>query len=106
MALTPDDVEHKQFVRVMRGYDPAEVATFLRVIAAQMRDQHHAMATIADADQPLDDNVVAVLRAAYEAAQTRNTPRPRRPARVRRAAPAASRSGADPKRRPLRAAGR
>lgn len=105
MALTPDDVEHKQFVRVMRGYDPAEVATFLRVIAAQMRDQHHAMATIADADKPLDDNVVAVLRAAYEAAQIRTTPR-RRPVRARKAAPAASRSGAAEKRRPLRAAGR
>src|SRR5205823_13573715 len=29
VALTPDDVETKEFVRVMRGYDPAEVATFL-----------------------------------------------------------------------------
>ena len=105
MGLTPDDVEHKQFVRVMRGYDPAEVATFLRVIAAQMRDQHHAMATIADADKALDDNVVAVLRAAYEAAQIRTTPR-RRPVRVRKASPAPSKSGAAEKRCPLRVAGR
>ena len=37
MAMTPDEVQTKEFVRVLRGYDPAEVASFLRVVASEMR---------------------------------------------------------------------
>jgi DivIVA domain-containing protein len=83
MGLTPDDVENKQFVRVMRGYDPTEVATFLRVVAAHMRQQQSTIDTVGDPAQPFGDEVVSLLRAAYEAAQTRG--RPRRPASGRKA---------------------
>ena len=101
MAVTPDEVETKEFVRVMRGYDPAEVATFLRVVAAEMRrrdDVVHAIEGVASG--PLADEVVAVLKTAYEAAQSHSRPAKRstRPPRtaIRRERPLRSE-------RPLRA---
>jgi DivIVA domain-containing protein len=116
MALTPDDIENKQFVRVMRGYDPAEVATFLRVVASQMRKEQHTAKLIDDRAEPLDDDVVTLLRAAYEAAQARPRPVPATKARTNGAKTSASttrrptarnrpKDGAQ-QRRPLRAAGR
>lgn len=37
MALSPYEVETKQFVTVMRGFDPIEVGVFLRSVAEEMR---------------------------------------------------------------------
>jgi DivIVA domain-containing protein len=75
VALTPDDVESKEFVRVLRGYDPAEVATFLRVVAAEMRRRDQVVQAIEGvASGPLADEVVAVLKTAYEAAQSHSRP--------------------------------
>jgi DivIVA domain-containing protein len=108
VALTPDDVESKEFVRVMRGYDPAEVATFLRVVAAEMRRREQVVEAIEGvASGPLADEVVAVLKTAYEAAQSHRRPA-RRPAAKRPTAkrPAAKRPTSAPKtvarERPLR----
>jgi DivIVA domain-containing protein len=91
MALTPDEVETKVFVRVLRGYDPNEVMSFLRVIADEMRKR--------DQDAPVanDDEVTALLRAAYETARKRGS----------EAAPATRKSPNERQReRPLRVASR
>jgi DivIVA domain-containing protein len=78
VALTPDEVETKEFVRVLRGYDPAEVATFLRVVAAEMRRRDQVIEAVEGvASGPLADDVVALLKTAYEAAQSRTRPGPR-----------------------------
>jgi DivIVA domain-containing protein len=103
VALTPDEVETKEFVRVMRGYDPAEVATFLRVVAAEMRRRDQVVEAIEGvAPGPLADDVVAVLKTAYEAAQSRSRPLSH-PARSARAKPPARRERPLRSERPLRA---
>jgi DivIVA domain-containing protein len=85
MAMTPDEVETKEFVRVMRGYDPAEVASFLRVVAAEMRKRDQVAEAIeASASGPLANEVVAVLRTAYETAHAQARTAPARPARPAR----------------------
>jgi DivIVA domain-containing protein len=105
MALTPEDVENKQFIRVLRGYDPAEVAAFLRVVAAELRKHQVAVEAVAGEDgDPLADDVVVLLRTAYETAQARST----RPARPRAGGRARTHAAATPsparRQRPLRAA--
>jgi DivIVA domain-containing protein len=96
MALSPDEVESKEFVRVLRGYDPAEVASFLRVVGAEMRRRDQVVEAIErSASGPLAHEVVAVLRTAYEAAQARTRPAPRARRKTSRpAAPAVTSSPA------------
>jgi DivIVA domain-containing protein len=103
VALTPDEVESKEFVRVMRGYDPAEVASFLRTVAAELRRRDQLVDAIQGATSgPLADEVVAVLESAYHAARTRkpaaHKPAARKPA-ARRSTPARA---AERRARPLR----
>jgi cell division initiation protein len=38
VALTPEEIESKEFVVVLRGYDPADVHAFLRQVAGDYRD--------------------------------------------------------------------
>jgi cell division initiation protein len=38
VALTPEEIESKEFVVVLRGYDPADVHAFLRQVAVDYRD--------------------------------------------------------------------
>ena len=38
MKLTPLDVRKQQFKKLMRGYDPVEVDTFLEMVAVDMEE--------------------------------------------------------------------
>ena len=53
MAFTPEEVENKEFLTTMRGYDKEEVDAFLRAVAADYRE------TIR---QARDENVIKQLR--------------------------------------------
>ncbi len=43
MGLTPDEIAHRAFTPSADGYHQGEVRTFLKRIAAQLRDLHSAM---------------------------------------------------------------
>ena len=38
MKLTPLDIRKQEFKRVMRGYDPVEIDTFLEMVAAEFEE--------------------------------------------------------------------
>jgi DivIVA domain-containing protein len=43
MPLSPEEIETKHFVTILRGYDPEEVEAFLRRIGAEMRQLLQAL---------------------------------------------------------------
>ena len=88
MAITPEEIETKQFVRVLRGYDPVEVESFLRAVAAEMRRQAgDAPAGAAGVAADVDEDVAALLQAAYRAAaRSRRTTVAAAPSATRRRA--------------------
>lgn len=46
MPFSPEEIEHKTFVTVLRGYDKVEVAAFLRAVSADYRRLSEAGAEI------------------------------------------------------------
>jgi cell division initiation protein len=38
MKLTPLDIRKQEFKRIMRGYDPVEVVTFLEMVASDLEE--------------------------------------------------------------------
>jgi DivIVA domain-containing protein len=81
MALTPDDIEGREFTVVARGYDPDEVSRFLTEVAASYRYALHnllpgvgSVATPVPAPDPfaeLGEEVAEILRATERAAERR-----------------------------------
>jgi DivIVA domain-containing protein len=53
MAFTPEEVENKEFLTTMRGYDKEEVDAFLRAVASDYREAIR---------QARDENVIKQLR--------------------------------------------
>src|SRR5512134_129423 len=48
MKITPLEVKRQQFKKVMRGYDPVEVETFLDMLSNDMEDQLRATKELKD----------------------------------------------------------
>lgn len=88
MAITPDEIETRVFSLVRRGYDPAEVDSFLKEVATTLAQAQGGLATPpapaapvaateaavapagADDFGRLGDEVAAVLRQAHESVAT------------------------------------
>ena len=74
MRFSPEEIEGKEFLPVLRGYDKAEVDGFLRAVAADYRALQQTIASApatgahADGFAHLGDHVATVLRAAADAA--------------------------------------
>src|SRR5947209_729619 len=77
MPFTPDDIENKRFLTDLRGYDRAEVESFLRELASDYRDllskleeaRRAAGVESRDPFERMGDQVAATLRAATEEAE-------------------------------------
>ena len=64
MAIRPEEIERKDFVPAMRGYERQEVDAFLRAVAEELREAHAArMAAEAalEAARSRPDNPIDVL---------------------------------------------
>lgn len=63
--MEPDEIESKEFVVRLRGYDPVEVRAFLTEVARRQREERH----IDRPSQELGDTVAGVIQQALDAAQ-------------------------------------
>lgn len=63
MALIPEEVAEKEFALVLRGYDKAEVRSYLQAVAAGLREAIHA----ASAAEASADTAAAAAMAAKDA---------------------------------------
>lgn len=72
MPFSPEDIERKEFLVALRGFDKDEVSTFLRAVAADYRELKEAAdaasALPTDTFTDVGGQVAGVLRAAAEAA--------------------------------------
>ncbi|HZT64171.1 MAG TPA: DivIVA domain-containing protein [Acidimicrobiales bacterium] len=76
MTITPEEIEHKQFMPAVRGYDREEVDAFLRAVAADLRRltgeleqaSERASAVERDSYDRLGTEVANILRSARDAA--------------------------------------
>ena len=71
MAILPDDVESKEFVVALRGYDKDEVHEYLKAVADELRALR-AGRTTGSPDDPLKDlgdHVMEVIRTAHDVAR-------------------------------------
>ena len=57
MAITPDEIENRVFSLVRRGYDPAEVDSFLKDVATSLAQAQGGLATPAPAPTRAEDTV-------------------------------------------------
>ncbi len=48
MKITPLEIKRQQFKKVMRGYDPVEVDTFLEMLSVEMEDLVHDNKDLSD----------------------------------------------------------
>jgi len=48
MKITPLEIKRQQFKKVMRGYDPVEVDTFLDMLSTEMEDLVRANRELTD----------------------------------------------------------
>lgn len=72
MAILPEDVETKEFVVALRGYDKDEVHDYLKAVADEMRALRAGRIT-GSADDPLSDlgdHVMEVMRTAHDVARS------------------------------------
>src|SRR5687768_15765352 len=85
MPFTPEEIETKEFLSVLRGYDKEQVAEFLRALASDVRklsdrlaraEEEAAIAKAEAAEQGKDDysrlgtEVAEILRHAREGAES------------------------------------
>lgn len=77
--VTPEEIEHKEFVAAMRGYDRDDVAAFLRTVAEEVRElQARAEAVpeaapappAVDLESQIGTQVAEILRSARAAAES------------------------------------
>jgi cell division initiation protein len=54
MKMTPLDIRKQEFKKVMRGYDPVEVDTFLETLATEMEEQLRQQKELRDRTLELD----------------------------------------------------
>ena len=71
MAILPEDVETKEFVVALRGYDKDEVHDFLKAVAEELRSLRAGGSQGADDDhlKDLGEQVARVLATAHDAAR-------------------------------------
>jgi len=66
MALSPEDIESKEFIVSLRGYDKDDVRAFLKEVAGEFRNVGSAQAAEPDPVDRVTRQLGAVLRAAME----------------------------------------
>lgn len=70
MLLSPDEIEGKEFVTVLRGFDPGEVLPFLERIATDLRRMLVALYAVAEAVEQQDPDLAELLRHAERASES------------------------------------
>jgi DivIVA domain-containing protein len=93
VPLTPDEIEAKEFVVALRGYDPGEVSAFLREVAADYRELERQVkglgrgsAALPHPVEGLMERLSAVLRTATDEASEILAAAEREAAQIRDAA--------------------
>ena len=77
--VTPEEIEHKEFVAAMRGFDRDEVTAYLRAVAEEVRalqarvdspPERVAAAPVVDLESQIGTQVAEILRSARAAAES------------------------------------